>query len=254
MFFTVCPTGWEPDQVTVRRKGRLEISHLNPRSEELYSGNDIAKKEKKIPVYPKWHRPKGPPHSVCLLRERPAVSTQCACPRARTSRILFSKVFGKANQVQRYWCWDITELTLSWFAHTHTSIYMAQCKVHSCTLAQKRRFFLSQKQTFSTSLLQSRWYATQTHTCQHPLPFPWGISWQLHPESVKRLPVSRSPLPPTLTGHTRLPQPFFRSRDPEASDAPFSETLTASNTCPRLGSYLADLWTLEELLMWSTAI
>lgn len=141
MFFTVCPTGWEPDQVTVRRKGRLEISHLNPRSEELYSGNDIAKKEKKIPVYPKWHRPKGPPHSVCLLRERPAVSTQCACPRARTSRILFSKVFGKANQVQRYWCWDITELTLSWFAHTHTSIYMAQCKVHSCTLAQKRRFF-----------------------------------------------------------------------------------------------------------------
>lgn len=80
-------------------------------------------------------------------------------------------------------------------AHTQ-SICMALCKVHSCTFAQKRRLFYLKNRTSRRHCYSRVWYATQTHshTCQHPLPFPWGTSWQLHPESLHRLPVSRSPL------------------------------------------------------------
>lgn len=142
-----------------------------------------------------WLRPTGPSHSVCL-RESPTVSTQCACPRARTSHVLFSKVFGEANQVQCYWCWDITELFPSWSLHTHTHPFAWLSAKFTPALSLKSEGFFISKTDFLNVIATWGWYATQihSHTCQHPLPFPWGISWQLHPESVHRLPVSRSPL------------------------------------------------------------
>jgi len=113
MIFTFVPLGGALTDSLVakpgvnKKKWRLKISHLNPRSEELYSGNDMAKNSLCIAfgTDPQVH----PMVSVCWQKVLLSVHS----PRAHTSRILFPKVFSEANQVERYRCWNITELSSS---------------------------------------------------------------------------------------------------------------------------------------------
>lgn len=134
---------------------------------------------------------------------------------------------------------DVPELIC---AHIQ-SICMAQCKVHSCTFAQKRRlFYLKNRPSRRYCYNRDDMLHKHTHTPASIL-FP-SLEGSADSSILKVFTdflYPGVPWPPTLTGHSRLPQPSFTSRDAEASDAPFSQTLTASNTCPRLGSYLADL-------------
>lgn len=120
------------------------------------------------------------------------------------SHILFSKVFSKANQVQCYWCWDITELSLSWFAHARTHIHL-HGSVQSSQLhfsSKTKAFFISKTDLLNVTATVKMICYTNTHL---PASFFLPLRNQLTAPSWKRSEISciqESPgLPPWPDTH-----------------------------------------------------
>jgi len=89
---------------------------------------------------------------------------------------------------------------------------MAQCKVHSCTLAQKRRLFISKTDLLNVTATVKMICYTNTHIhTPASIPFPSleGSADSSILKAFRDFLYPGVPWPPTLTGHTELPQPSF---------------------------------------------